>query len=718
MDKSRALKKFIYEIVLRKTIQGGLLLSLPFIIIGSVALTVISVPIASYQDFIRTAADGQIYYILHALRTYTLTIIPLILTFTMSFSFGKAVCDDSKTIFYYPLVTFAAYLIFFAPFGQNLSFLDVFGPNQAFVSILVTIFSCGIFHFFHTWEFLNKKNRVQTPDTIFTAIYRIILPTVAVLIFFALGHLIFNTSLYDIASDIHLKLFEHLGNGFASMFCYVFLEQFYWFFGIHGSNVMGSISNNLLLARTAENMTALAAGLSAPEIYSRAFLDSFINIGGSGSVLSLVLAIFFFAKLPHTRRIAKVSLLPCMLNISEIIVIGLPIICNGIFLIPFLLAPLAFLAVSAFAMYIEIVPVAVYPVEWTTPVLLSGYLSTGSISGSILQICTLILGVFIYKPFVLKYEIAEKKKLQETFSCIVQAVEACEKTGDTPWLLKDNDYSDVAKLLSYDLYQALQQKELHLYYQPQVNYDGTIYGGEALLRWKHPQLGFVYPPLIIFLANENKFLDELGFYLIERAYHDLEYLSKNLQYPLKLSVNVSPQQLHNQIFCGEVRKLIDKYKRNNEFVMAFELTEQIALSTTIDIMDRLRELKRMGILLSMDDFGMGHSSVMYLQDSEFDIVKLDGNLTRKVLTSNRSVDIIRAITQLADKFNFKVVAEYVENEAQRDKLASLGCHIYQGWLYSPAVTLHEFINYLQKSNKQSAKSAAAELTEKESFLVK
>lgn len=685
-------RSYFYDILLEKTIRGGLLLALPFIIAGTAALTLISVPIPVYHEWIAALLDGRVYAVLTAINAYTIQMIPLILLFTMSFSFGKAVCKDEAEILYYPIATFCAYLIFLS--RGALTMEAMFGTTQTFLSIAITLISCNGLLFFSRCKFADLRNYIPLPGNQFSVVYRMAFPCTAVLLVFASANLFFTPNIQDIAANFHLRLFSSLGDGFFSAFLYILLEHFYWFIGVHGGNILDVVSLHLM-----EPRILLNAELSERvQIYSKTFMDAFVTYGGCGSALSLTAAAYFFGERPHTRHIAKLSAPPCLFNVSEIVVLGLPVICNPVFFIPFLLVPLVNLSLSSFAIQSGLVPAVAHSVEWTTPFLLSGYLATESISGSLLQVVTFILGVYIYKPFIKRYERMEERIFKREFDLLVAETAACEKAGKTPTLLSGHSFSEVANTLADDLLDAMRDEKLELYYQPQVQYDGEVYGAEALLRWNHPQAGFVYPPLLIFLASERGFLDELGLYVIERSCRDLQYMVERLPRPIKISVNLSPVQLDQPIFCDQIRSLLAKYDFA-ESTMAFELTEQVALMDTAEINERLNQIKEMGILLSMDDFGMGHSSVMYLQESVFDIVKLDGNLVKKILTSERSVDIIRAIDQLALKFNLKVIAEYVETAEQRDLLASLGCYIYQGWLYCKAVPLDDAVAFIKQNQK-------------------
>lgn len=693
LTKYHKIYEFITAVILRKTIHGGLLLALPLVIIGAISLTITSIPIPAYQTFIHSLLDGKAYSIFNLIFTYAFSTLPLIFLFTMSFSFGKAVCNDINEILYYPVITFCAFLIFMD--SPSLKFSDIFGNTQTFTSIVITISTCSSLYILRSCKFTNMQLYLKNPTSVFISVYKMLIPSLAVLLFFSIVNTFFSANLKDSFIHIHRTLFESLGMNMGSAILYAFIEHLYWFFGIHGSNVLDGVTYSMMEPLTKANMEAVANGFAAKETYTHTFLYAFVWMGGSGAVLSLLLSIFFFTKNSHMNRIARFSLLPCLLNIGEIITIGLPIICNPIFLLPFIAVPIFCVISTSLAMQWGIVPVPTHLISWTAPILFSGYIVTGSVAGSFLQLFNLTIGVLIYKPFVQYYEKTEIIKFKQNFDALVNEVIRCERLGKTPYFHGNNELEETSRNLTFDLRQAIKKKELHLYYQPQVNYDGTLYGGEALLRWKHPQLGFIYPPLIIFLAKEEGFLDELGISLIEMAFSDLQRLTDELDDPVKISVNVAPPQLYNQDFCKQVQALLQNYHFNNSTI-AFEITEQIALSGAIEIMERLRELRKMGILLSMDDFGMGHSSVLYLQDSEFDIVKLDGSLTKKFLTNERSVDIISSITQLSQKFNYKVVAEYVETAEQREKLSLLGCHIYQGWLYSPAIPFPEFIAYAKK----------------------
>ena len=143
---------------------------------------------------------------------------------------------------------------------------------------------------------------------------------------------------------------------------------------------------------------------------------------------------------------------------------------------------------------------------------------------------------------------------------------------------------------------------------------------------------------------------------------------------LKVSINISAMQLDSMKFYDDVEKNISRYDLGN-CKLAFEITERVALSGTERVRKGLQRLEANGIGVIMDDFGMGYSSMTYLQNSSFDYVKLDGSLVREISTNPRSKEIVKTICQLSEKLNFEVIAEYVETQEQRDLLLSLGCRI-------------------------------------------
>lgn len=169
-------------------------------------------------------------------------------------------------------------------------------------------------------------------------------------------------------------------------------------------------------------------------------------------------------------------------NISEIVLFGIPIILNPIFVVPFMLVPLANFLITYAAIYSGLVPHLVSEVNWTTPIFLSGYQATGSWAGAILQMVCLAVGVCIYMPFIRLYEEQSVRKMERDLKLLVQEMQREEENNAIMTLTKrEDEIGHVARSLAIELVEAIQHQELYLMYQPQVNCEGVCVGIEALI---------------------------------------------------------------------------------------------------------------------------------------------------------------------------------------------------------------------------------------------
>ena len=437
-------------------------------------------------------------------------------------------------------------------------------------------------------------------------------------------------------------------------------------------------------------------GQAPTEIATKTFFDTFVLFGGCGTLLCLVVAIFLCDRRKNVRGLSKMALVPVLFNINELIMFGVPIVLNPIYLVPFLCTPLVLTVISYLATLAGLVPVAIHTVEWTTPIFLSGYAATGSVAGSLLQLVNLAVGVGIYLPFVRLAQARQLRSLEKQMERLAGEVRACEAAGERPALLaRGGQLGSMAKLLAEDLRYALRSGGVRLHYQPQTDARGRVWGAEALLRWEHGPGGFVYPPLAVALAAEGGFADELAAFVVDTACRDLAALSEWSCRELEISCNLTAGQLTAPGAPELVKKAIERY-HIPPGRLGVELTEQDALSGAPQMTERLAALRETGARIIMDDFGMGHNSMLYLQDSQFDMVKLDGSLVREMTDNPRTGEIISTIVRLSESLGFRVVAEYVETPAQLEALGALGCRYYQGYLFSPAIPLSELKKYIRE----------------------
>lgn len=175
----------------------------------------------------------------------------------------------------------------------------------------------------------------------------------------------------------------------------------------------------------------------------------------------------------------------------------------------------------------------------------------------------------------------------------------------------------------------------------------------------------------------------------------MEQLCKILGEDAKISINVTGGTIQSDDFEQFLKRMRERYPQHCAHI-CIEITEQAALQINEKLIERLTRIRELGFGLAIDDFSMGSTSIKYLQTNLFQLIKLDGSLSRDVMNNTRSRSIISSITKLSRDFEIRVLAEYVETEEQRKILEDAGCCWYQGYLYSPAVPLGELEQKVQK----------------------
>lgn len=248
--------------------------------------------------------------------------------------------------------------------------------------------------------------------------------------------------------------------------------------------------------------------------------------------------------------------------------------------------------------------------------------------------------------------------------------------------------------LEADLRQALRQDEFVLHYQPQVDDSGRVTGVEALVRWQHAQRGLVSPADFIPLAEESGLIMRIGYWVLQTACAQLRQWS---QCPglanLSIAVNVSARQFRSPHFVDELQGLLQETGADAS-KLKLELTESMLLDNVEDTIDKMILLQEIGVAFALDDFGTGYSSLFYLKRLPICQLKIDRSFVRDVLTEPQDAAIAHAIVVLGQSLSLRVIAEGVETVAQRDFLASIGCHAYQGYLFSkplPVEQLEQFV---------------------------
>jgi len=240
-----------------------------------------------------------------------------------------------------------------------------------------------------------------------------------------------------------------------------------------------------------------------------------------------------------------------------------------------------------------------------------------------------------------------------------------------------------------DLRRAIRANQFSLYFQPQVDSTGLI-GAEALIRWNHPRRGLLCPSEFIPFAEETGMILPIGDWVLETACAQLAQWAARTELPhIPLAVNVSARQFCQPEFVQHLLDILARTGANPE-TLKLELTESMLANDLDVLIDQMTLLKSVGIKFSLDDFGTGYSSLTYLKRLPLDQLKIDRAFVRDILGDVASDAIAETIISLGRAMGLSVIAEGVETEEQREFLARLGCHSFQGFLFSRALPLHEF----------------------------
>lgn len=246
------------------------------------------------------------------------------------------------------------------------------------------------------------------------------------------------------------------------------------------------------------------------------------------------------------------------------------------------------------------------------------------------------------------------------------------------------------------LRQAIEREQFALHYQPQMDH-GNVVGAEALIRWNHPERGAVLPGDFIPLAEETGLILPLGQWVLKTACCQLAAWGVRAETAhLTLAVNVSALQFRCPDFIGQTLSTLEQSGANPQH-LKLELTESMLVDNVEDVIGKMEALKSRGVMFSLDDFGMGYSSLSHLKRLPLDQVKIDRSFVKDLLTDTNDAAIARTIVALGQTMGLSVIAEGVETEAQKDFLTSLGCHAFQGFLFGRPLPLDEFETLVRRA---------------------
>lgn len=420
-------------------VRDGFLVSTPLLIVGSIFLLIGNFPIPAWTDWLSATTIGNttLSALVGKPADATFTIMAVFATMGIGYSFAKQM--KTTPIFGAAVTLMAWYLLM--PYEFTASVKALFDANGATVQVaeglkatvggITTgwIGAKGIFvgiicafSSVHIYAWVERKGWIikmpaGVPPTVVQSFAALIPAGVAMTVFFLinLGFAACGTDAFNFIFTFLQTPLLGLGDTLGAMvIAYIFLHLF-WFFGVNGGSVVGAVFNPILQTLSLENIEFYKAGKDIPHIICQQFQDLFATFGGCGSTLSLLIAMLFFCKSKRITELGKLALVPGIFGINEPIVFGLPIVLNPTIIIPFMLVPTVNIVITYVIMNAGLVPLCNgINIPWTTPVIISGFLATNW-AGAVLQAFLLVLGVFIYMPFI---KIMDKQYLNDEANAV------------------------------------------------------------------------------------------------------------------------------------------------------------------------------------------------------------------------------------------------------------------------------------------------------------
>ncbi|MGM9986763.1 MAG: PTS cellobiose transporter subunit IIC [Bacillaceae bacterium] len=394
-------------------IRDGFVAIMPLVIIGSIAILVNGLPIEGFQKFMLDTFGETWKSVGGNIWTGSFAILSLLLSFSVAYSLAKSYGVDGLSA---GLVSFGSLIMISPTVKDGLAFAWT-GAQGLFVSLIVALITTEIFRFLIQRN-ITIKMPAGVPDAVSRS-FAALIPGLVVFVIVAFVQLLLTKagiSAQEWIFQTIQKPLQGISNTLPSAIVVAFLVHLLWFFGLHGTNILGPILDSIYLPALVENTKLYEGGTSAfsdkLSIITKPFFDVFVYMGGAGTTLALIVAIFLVAKSAQYRAIGRVTAPGGLFNINEPVLFGLPIVLNPLLLIPFVVIPVVLTITTYFAITWGWVPKTVVLVPWTMPPLFSGYLVTGGhFSGVVLQIFNFALAVLMYIPFI---KVADNNLVKQT----------------------------------------------------------------------------------------------------------------------------------------------------------------------------------------------------------------------------------------------------------------------------------------------------------------
>lgn len=399
-------------------LRDSFMLAFPLTIFGSIMLVIANFPYLG--KLIGEANLAALQNVLGPASTATMSVTTIFVTLGIGYYLCKELGGEP---IYGATVAFVAFLLltpFEAPIedtGEMLSSvlaIDRLGAKGMFIGMFAAFGAAYLYS-----AIVNKNWTIKMPPTVPPAVsksFSALIPACLTLSLFLILRAVFALTQWENAHDFVYQIIQspltNLGKGIIPTLVAIFAIQILWFFGLHGQIIVNSVMDPIWNTLTLENFNAFSAGEQLTNVVTKQFMETFtVSLGGTGMTLIVVISMLAFMKSKQLKEVGKLAAPAAIFNVNEPVIFGLPIVLNPMILIPWVLAPMISTGVAYLSMSTGLVPMTTgVSVPWTVPVLLSGFLATNSIRGSILQLVQMAIVFVVWFPFL---KALDKRNYQE-----------------------------------------------------------------------------------------------------------------------------------------------------------------------------------------------------------------------------------------------------------------------------------------------------------------
>lgn len=389
-------------------IRDAFMVTMPLMILGALAVMINNLPIPAFQNVMNSIFGADKWQGFGgAVWNGTFGILSVLIAFLIAYNLANHYGKD-------PVATGVVSVASFFTLGAAQSGMNSSG---LFVALIVGIVVAEVF----TRLVGNERLVIKMPDGVPPAVakaFASLLPAMITISLFGLVAAILAAfGITDLFASFYLAVqepFMGLANSYGSALLLAFITPLLWFFGLHGANMIDPFMQTINAPAIEANVNAIAAGDVAPFIVNKPFFDVFVNMGGTGVTIGLIIAVYLVGRKNKPYMVVNnLSAAPGIFNINEPLLFGMPIVLNPIMFIPFILTPMICVSTAYFATKYGLVPAATVMPPWVTPPIIGGVLATKSIAGGILAGVNLLIAVVMYIPFVMMANVQEQKRLAQ-----------------------------------------------------------------------------------------------------------------------------------------------------------------------------------------------------------------------------------------------------------------------------------------------------------------